>query len=259
MVQLAPYQYSVIIGLMLSDGWIIFALKNSKNIRLGFKQSVDHANYFFFVFNILSHYCNSYPHNITGIRAGNPYYGLQFFIRSMPCITELYSLFYLNGIKIVPHNIYELLTPIALAYWIMGDGAKSLSGLILCTDSYLITDIVWLINVLIIKYRLECILWIIRKNHYRIYIWETSMPSLFNIVSIYMPSSMLYKIKSLHIKSDNRKKIEVINIKNNTTSVYNSIGEAAKALNINRLVITMYFTRNQVKPYKGLYIFKKID
>jgi hypothetical protein len=177
----------------------------------------------------------------------------------MPCITELHSLFYLNGIKIVPQNIYELLTPIALAHWIMGDGARSLSGLILCTDSYSITDIVRLINVLIIKYRLECTLRIIRKNQYRIYIRETSMPSLFNIVSIYMPTSMLYKIKSLHIKSDNRKKIEVINIKNNTTSVYNSISEAAKALNINRLVITMYFTRNQVKPYKGLYIFNKID
>jgi NADH-ubiquinone oxidoreductase chain 4L len=30
MVQLAPYQHSVIIGLMLSDGWIIYASKNSK-------------------------------------------------------------------------------------------------------------------------------------------------------------------------------------------------------------------------------------
>jgi len=34
MVQLAPYQYSVIIGLLLSDGWLIIA---SKNARLGFK------------------------------------------------------------------------------------------------------------------------------------------------------------------------------------------------------------------------------
>ena len=35
-----------------------------------------------------------------------------------------------------PHNIYELLTPIALAHLIMGDGSVSRHGLILCTDSY---------------------------------------------------------------------------------------------------------------------------
>ena len=49
MVNLAPYQYSVIIGLILSDGWID---KSRKNARLGFKQSLAHSGYFFFVFNI---------------------------------------------------------------------------------------------------------------------------------------------------------------------------------------------------------------
>lgn len=42
MVQLAPYQYSVIIGLILSDGWIS---QTSKNARLGFKQSLDKFAY----------------------------------------------------------------------------------------------------------------------------------------------------------------------------------------------------------------------
>jgi len=35
-VQLAPYQYSIIIGLLLSDGWLAFASKTNKNVRLGF-------------------------------------------------------------------------------------------------------------------------------------------------------------------------------------------------------------------------------
>jgi hypothetical protein len=59
---LAPYQYSVIVGLLLSDGWIIFGSKTSKNARLGFKQSLDKSAYILFVFNILSHYYASYPH-----------------------------------------------------------------------------------------------------------------------------------------------------------------------------------------------------
>jgi len=53
--------------------------------------------------------------------------------------------------------------------------------------------------------------------------------------------------------------IEVFDIKNNTTTSYNSIREAARTLNINKSVIDMYFRSNQQKPYKGLYTFKKIS
>ena len=74
----------------------------------------------------------------------------------MPCITELYYLFYPNKVKIVPHNIYELLTPVALAHLIMGDGECRSHGLILCTNSYSIQDVVRLMNVLMIIYRLKC-------------------------------------------------------------------------------------------------------
>ena len=51
--------------------------------------------------------------------------------------------------------------------------------------------------------------------------------------------------------------IEVTDIKNNTTTSYNSMSEAARALNILRISIVMYFRQNQQKPYKGRYIFKK--
>jgi hypothetical protein len=45
MIQLPPYQKSVIIGLLLSDGWLTIANKTSKNARLGFKQSLSKTNY----------------------------------------------------------------------------------------------------------------------------------------------------------------------------------------------------------------------
>ena len=52
--------------------------------------------------------------------------------------------------------------------------------------------------------------------------------------------------------------IEVTDSTNNTITSYDSIGEAAKALNINRSNIAMYFLRNQQNPYKGRYTFKKV-
>lgn len=39
MLQLPPYQYSVVIGLLLSDGWLNLGNARAKNARLGFKQS----------------------------------------------------------------------------------------------------------------------------------------------------------------------------------------------------------------------------
>jgi group I intron endonuclease len=51
--------------------------------------------------------------------------------------------------------------------------------------------------------------------------------------------------------------IEVVDIKNNITTSYDSIREAARTLNIRKSVISEYFSRNQQKPYKGIYTFNK--
>lgn len=121
-------------------------------------------------------------------------YGLEFYTRALFCISEIYFLFFTQGIKIIPSNIYELLTPIALAHFIMGDGPARDYGLTLCTDCYTLCDVIKLMNVLIIRYDLICTLQKKRENQYRIYISSKSMPLLRSIVTPHMHSSMLYKL-----------------------------------------------------------------
>ena len=53
-------------------------------------------------------------------------------------------------------------------------------------------------------------------------------------------------------------KIEVTDITNNTTICCDSIRETARVLNIPVQAISNYFIRNQQKPYKGIYTFKKL-
>jgi hypothetical protein len=48
-------------------------------------------------------------------------------------------------------------------------------------------------------------------------------------------------------------KLEVLDLETNITTVYNSIGAAAKALGILHRRISEYFSRNQKKPFKGRY------
>ena len=52
--------------------------------------------------------------------------------------------------------MYNELTSIALAHWIIGDGTFKGILLLFCTDSYSIKDVVMLINILIIKYGIHC-------------------------------------------------------------------------------------------------------
>jgi hypothetical protein len=112
----------------------------------------------------------------------------------MPCLTKLHSLFYPNGVKIIPNNIFELLTPIALAHMIMGDGSAKSHGLILCVDSYSVKDIVRLMNVLIIRYRLELKFRFHTPSQPRILIRQRSMPLLRAVVIPHMCPSMIYKL-----------------------------------------------------------------
>jgi len=208
----------------------------------------------------LSHYCSSSPRLTSGIRAGNRFYGLQFLTRSLPCFTELHSLFYSNGVKLIPDNIYNLLSPVALAHLIMGDGSTERHGLIICTNSYSVQDVVRLMNVLMIRYRLESTIHLKRRQNqkieYMIYIRQSSMPLLLNIVSPFMHSSMLYKLKSSFSNPSNRNKIEVFDKDTNQTTYYNSINKAAIALNCNHTSIMYNIKSKQKNPYKGRYVFK---
>lgn len=53
-------------------------------------------------------------------------------------------------------------------------------------------------------------------------------------------------------------RIEVFDNKTNLTTTYESISEAARALEINQQTISMYFKRNAPKPCKGRYILTEI-
>lgn len=192
MIKIPPYLQSVMIGLILSDGWMQFP-SDSKNARLCFKQSIKNSSYVWSVFFLLSHYCSSFPHITTGVRKGKPFSGLAFQTRQLPCLTDIYNLFYKNKTKVIPNNIYDLLTPVALAHWIMGDGSSVNRGLVLCTDSFSLEQTTLLLNVLVIKYQLDCTLWK-QSSGWRIYIKNKSMANLKSVVINHMHPSMLYKL-----------------------------------------------------------------
>lgn len=149
------YILSVLVGLLLSDAGLSIQ-KNSTNARLGFKQSMIHFDFFFATFLILAHFCSTLPYLDPTIVKNVLYNSIRMDTRAYPSLTILYHMFYINKVKIVPADIFNLLTPVALAYWIMGDGTgNSYKGLYLCTDSFTNYDVVRLMNVLLIRYNIK--------------------------------------------------------------------------------------------------------
>lgn len=112
------------------------------------------------MFNVLSNLCSAKPFFYSSYHKIFKVYqsGYYFNTLTLPCFNYFNDIFYKNKLKIVPLNIYELLTPIGLAFWIMDDGTyhKRDKYLILCTDNFSNTDVLKLVFVLQDKFKLYC-------------------------------------------------------------------------------------------------------
>jgi len=119
---------------------------------------------------------------------------LVFETRTYPVLNQLQQLFIQNGVKVIKPELYSYLTPIALAHWIMCDGVSNQYGLTLCTDAFTCQDVGRLINILIIRYNLDCRMHFNRGKP-RIYISAKSMNKLRLIVDPYVIPFSAYKLK----------------------------------------------------------------
>ncbi len=162
---------SIIIGLLLSDGWI--QKRVYWNPRLGFKQSLINFSYLWQVYNELAYLTGSLPVLGKSIIRGKTFYNVSFQTRQLNSLIEIYNLLYISkegkNIKIIKPELILYMDYIVLAHWIQGDGSKRNQGITLCTDNFSLQDIILLINILIIKFDINPTLHK-EKNYYRIYI-----------------------------------------------------------------------------------------
>jgi len=112
LVYLPTYLNGVIIGIMLSDGWISQTHENGQP-RIFLKQSLKNREYLFYTFFLLSHFCSKYPYIIITPKG---YKVVTFVTRSLTCFIDIYTSFYVNKVKVVPDDIYNILTIQGLAH-----------------------------------------------------------------------------------------------------------------------------------------------
>ena len=216
---------SVIIGSLLGDAY--GNRISGEGVRICYRQSIIHKDYLFWLYNFL--YNRGYTTNLQPrqysrtiqsknatlpsfffgaqnthkkTRPGMVYYGYEFNTLTFRSFNWIHEMFYKAGKKIIPQNIGEYLTPLALAVLIMDDGAWTNVGVRIATNSFTLKEVELLSDVLKSKYNLETTIqkiWI--KDQYSIYITKQSIPNLRNIVGPFMHSSMLYKLGIDNTKS----------------------------------------------------------
>jgi len=121
----------VLIGSLLGDGCIAKSGRGPNQFR--FKQSVVHAEYFFFMYFILENYLTPGSPNFSQFfdkRYNKNDFSLLLLTNALSKdvlnIDYLKDLFYKldndkqKHVKIIPENISDLLSPIVLAFWISG-------------------------------------------------------------------------------------------------------------------------------------------
>ena len=215
--ELIGVQKEVIIGLLLGDG-SLEKRKSTHNARL----RIDHSYpgqeaYVRHLYNIFKSLCGKEPTVIVrkpDKRNNKIYSNILFKTYNLPCLNEYHSLFYKDSgflhksgetrfIKGIPSCISELLTPLALAHWIMGDGYfTSDKTVILCTESFTKEEVQLLIDVLNKKFniiagmqkRTRTNLGLSENIGWRIRISNKSVGKLTSMVVPYFITELLYKL-----------------------------------------------------------------
>lgn len=150
----------ILVGLMLGDLHIRKQIR-SKNPQLIFLQGTIHKDYLYHLYGLFESYCLNPPktYNLpVDKRTGKVYSNVVFRTYSLPCFGQLYDLFYLEGKKIVPANIADLITEASLAYLICDDGSfyKPHRVITISTQSFSLNEVNLLVKVLNDKFNLNC-------------------------------------------------------------------------------------------------------
>lgn len=167
--------------------------------RFSFYQEASHVKYLMFLHKIFSelNYCNSkLPIITTKLQSkGKIRKVAKFTTWTYTSFNWIYDLWYDKKIKHVPECIDQYLTPLALAIWIMEDGAKIGQNIKLNTNSFSYFDCLLLIKALNNNFNIKASIQSAgKKDQYLINICKESKIDLINIVSPNIIPEMKYKL-----------------------------------------------------------------
>jgi hypothetical protein len=201
LLKLSTKQKELLVGALLGDGNLRFVGRNHEASFV-----VDHSSvqkeYVFSKYKIMKEWVTTEPKQLTRIYhkdRNRQLTSFRFQTISHPELTTWYHIFYLNGKKIIPGNIKELLvSPFSLAIWFMDDGNKNHRAVFFNTQQFSREEQELLRACLKVNFGLETALnkhWVFNgKQLYRIRVNTKSTKRLYALIRDFVIPSMTYKL-----------------------------------------------------------------
>lgn len=193
------HQFDVILGSLLGDARLecrSIGKRHAVTARLRVHQGDIQKDYVFWKYKILKNLVSEGPRRTKTWHdpvRNKDHYSWYFHTKSSEELGLLHKCFYEHGVKIIPPDIFEVITPRAMAVWFMDDGSNTNESFTLNTHCFSNEEQWRVVNFLknqngiaatIIKDR--------TKNKIRIGRYE--FEKFTKIVKPYIIPSMIYKI-----------------------------------------------------------------
>lgn len=139
---ISQFQREAINGCLLGDGRLECRSKEG-SARLRIHHGWKQKDFVFWKYKALKDLVFCPPRKIVcwkNPKNGEDYYSWYFHTKTIAEFKEFYKTFYRDEKKILPKNIFDLLTPLSLTVWIMDDGCNTGDSLILNTQNYSIKE-----------------------------------------------------------------------------------------------------------------------
>lgn len=199
---LIPYdQLQLVIGSTMGDACLECRSKSIRaqhTARLRIHQSDKQKDYVFWKYEKLKNLVLRGP-RFTKVwhdkQRNKDHFSWYFHTRSDETLGLIQSIFYKDGVKIVPKELPELLEPLGLAIWYMDDGSNNGSNITLNTHSFSIPEQERLKDLLLEKFGVITTL-VKDRSKYKIAIRSHEYDKFMDIVRPFVIPSMNYKISS---------------------------------------------------------------
>lgn len=184
---LTQLERSIIIGSILGDGYLRI-VRGRKNALLEINHSYKQKDYVDWKHCQLKRLCIGQPtkRNTNGSRVAYRFNTIQH-----PELTQLHSIFYRNGKKIIPQGI--VLDPIMVAVWYMDDGSKCRESDVYFNTQQFSQEDQMILSKLLEKMNIETSL-NKDKTYSRLRVKKTSLPALWRLLNPNVIPSMYYKL-----------------------------------------------------------------
>lgn len=210
-MKISQKQQDLLIGTLLGDGNLQTFTNSGQTWRYRALHKAEHKKYIDHKYDLLKNYCKTAPSFSSVWDERTQKNQGRWFFNTLTT-TDFYHIAHLfykfdqktkKWKKRVPVTIEKYLTPRAIAYWYMDDGAlkwlNHSNAMRICTDSFTLNDVNRLRRILFEKYKISTNVSTYNKISgpiYRIEIPERSAAAFRDLILPYLLDCMKYRVSN---------------------------------------------------------------